>query len=226
VVSSKGDDDLGNRVLGVIASGNVQEKTVHSEARAWSFFDLKGDLEVLLKSLSLPLHRICWLGAAQRSLIPHYYHPSVSAEFRLADRSSGILGQIHPSLCDQYKIKQPVFLVEIGLGAWLQSVVEESSLQELMRFPAVQRDLSIVVDRTLDYGIIESSILNAGISELRKCFPFDIYTGEKLPTGKKSISISIVYQAVDRTLTDDEVARYHESITRLLNERLGAQLRA
>jgi phenylalanyl-tRNA synthetase beta chain len=68
-------------------------------------------------------------------------------------------------------------------------------------------------------------VLEAGILEVRKCFPFDLYLGEKLPSGKKGVSISIVYQAFDRTLIEEEVNGFDEKIVNLLQTKLGAQLR-
>jgi len=86
--------------------------------------------------------------------------------------------------------------------------------------------LSLVVAKDIEYAAIEAVVLQAGIREVKRCFPFDLYFGEKLPSDKKGISISIVYQSSDRTLVDDEVNQFHETILNLLRSKLGAQLRA
>jgi phenylalanyl-tRNA synthetase beta chain len=83
-----------------------------------------------------------------------------------------------------------------------------------------------VLDKDTSYDAVESVVLQAGITEVQRCFPFDLYFGEKLPSDKKGISISIVYQSSDRTLVDEEVNQFHETILNLLRSKLGAQLRA
>ncbi|MCI0626180.1 MAG: phenylalanine--tRNA ligase subunit beta [Acidobacteria bacterium] len=213
-------------VLAMIASGNIEEKTVHNDKpRSTGFFDLKGDLVVLLESLSLPLDSILWRAQRSGGQIPDYYHPAVSAELSLGGESLGVCGQLHPRVCDAYKIKQPVFLAEIPLEAWYRYERPDRMVRELAKFPTVQRDLSLVLDKDIDCQTIESTVLQAGIREVQRCFPFDLYFGEKLPSNKKGISISIVYQSQDRTLVDEEVNQFHEKILKLLESKLGAQLR-
>ena len=219
------DDQPENLFLGIIASGNVQEKTVHADARPWNFFDLKGDLEMLLESLSIPLDQVTWQAEDSGAGVPPYYHPGVASGMKLRNDSLGVFGQLHPKVCEAYKIKQPVFLAEIPLAPWYRFQAGEHLVEEPAKFPAVRRDLSLVIDQSLNYRAIESTVLEAGILEVRKCFPFDLYLGEKLPSGKKGVSISIVYQAFDRTLVEEEVNGFHEKIVNLLQTKLGAQLR-
>jgi phenylalanyl-tRNA synthetase beta chain len=101
----------------------------------------------------------------------------------------------------------------------------EKIFHEIPRFPSIERDLSLVVANDVTYSKIESTITQAGIKEIQRIFPFDLYIGEHLAPGKKGISVTVSYQASDRTLVEDEVNRYHETIVRLLAEKLGAQLR-
>jgi phenylalanyl-tRNA synthetase beta chain len=218
------DDQPENLFLGIIASGHVQEKTVHADARPWNFFDLKGDLEVLLES-SIPLDQVTWQTEASGASVPSYYHPGIASVMKLGSDSLGVFGELHPKVREAYKIKQPVFLAEIPLAPWYRYQTGDRFVEEPAKFPAVRRDLSIVIDQSLNYAAIQSTVLEAGIREVRKCFPFDLYLGEKLPSGKKSVSISIIYQAFDRTLVEEEVNGYHERIVNLLQTKLGAQLR-
>jgi phenylalanyl-tRNA synthetase beta chain len=211
--------------LGIIASGNAQEKTVHGSARPWSFFDLKGDVEVLLESLAVPLRTVAWKSRDAGGEVPDYYHPGVAAELKRDNVSLGVVGQLHPKVCESYKVKQPIFLAEIRLDSCYLCSARERAVEELPKFPAVQRDLSIVVDQGIDYEAIEATILQSGIEEIKRCFPFDLYFGETLPSGKKSLSISIVYQSASRTLTEEEVNDFHEKILNLLQTKTGAQLR-
>ena len=119
-----------------------------------------------------------------------------------------------------------MFLAEIPLEAWYRCQPPDRVARELAKFPSVQRDLSLVLDKEIDCEAIEAVVLQAGIREVQSCFPFDLYFGEKLPSDRKGISISIVYRSSDRTLVDEEVNQFHETILNLLRSRLGAQLRA
>jgi len=214
-------------VLGLIASGNTEEKTVHNEKpRSTTFFDLKGNLEALLESLSLPLNQTLWRTSGNGGLVPDYYHPAVAAELRLGSDSLGVCGQLHPRISEGYKIKQPVFVAEIPLEAWYRYQPPDRVARELAKFPSVQRDISLVLDKDIGCEAIEAVVLQAGIREVQSCFPFDVYFGEKLPSDRKGISIGIVYQSSDRTLVDEEVNQFHETILNLLRSKLGAQLRA
>jgi phenylalanyl-tRNA synthetase beta chain len=213
--------------LGLIASGNIEEKSVHNEKpRSTTFFDLKGDLEALLESLSVPVRQILWKAPGKGGSVPDYYHPAVSGELWLDSDSLGVCGQLHPRVCESYKIRQPVFLAEMSLEGWYRYQAPERVASEPPKFPAVQRDLSLVLEKDIECSAIEAVVLQAGIREVQRCFPFDLYFGEKLPSDKKGISISIVYQSPDRTLVDEEVNQFHEAILNLLQSKLGAQLRA
>jgi phenylalanyl-tRNA synthetase beta chain len=132
---------------------------------------------------------------------------------------------LHPLVCESYKIRQPVFVAELWLSSCYGFEVEEQIFVEFPKYPAVMRDISIVVDQWTDYKSIESAIHLAGIPEVQKVFPFDLYFGDRLPPDKKGISISIVFQGKDRTLLEEEINQYQECILKLLRENLGAELR-
>jgi phenylalanyl-tRNA synthetase beta chain len=212
--------------LGMIISGNAQEKSPHAGAVAFSFFDLKGDVEILTDALGLPPERVRFVRSPEPIREPEYYHPAVSCELWVDDTKIGVLGRLHPLVCESYKIRQPVFVTELWLGSCDGFVVEERVFVEFPKYPAVLRDLSIVVDQWTDYKVIESTIHLAGIPEVQRVFPFDLYVGDRLPPNKKGISISIVFQGKDRTLLEEEINRYQERILDLLRENLGAELRS
>ncbi len=212
--------------LGIIVTGSAQEKTLHADARPWSFFDLKGDLEVLCDALSIPTSRVKWKSKDNGGKIPDYYHPGVCAELVFEGSSLGYFGQLHPKVGESYKIKQPVFLAELPLNSWYGHGVAERTVRELPKYPSVQRDISIILDRETPYETVETTICQAGVAEVQQCCPFDLYLGDRLPPGKKSLSISIVYQSANRTLIEEEVNNYHGTILRLLQSKLGAELRS
>jgi phenylalanyl-tRNA synthetase beta chain len=204
-------------------SGNSQQKSVHTKHRA--FFDLKGDIETLLESVGISGNEVSFGKALKEPLafVPGYYHPRLSVTFSFQGRPGGVLGQLQPKIWEEYK--QPVWAAEIPLHLWHDLRFVEKVFNEMPKFPSIQRDISLVVETSVTYGEIESTIRHAAIKEIQRVFPFDLYEGEQLPPGKKGISITIFYQASDRTLVEEEVNRYHETIIALLAEKLGAQLR-
>lgn len=213
--------------LGMMATGNAEEKSVHSASRAISFFDMKGEIEILFGASWKHISLKATVGA-DKGQIPKYYHPGLSVQLSWDGTFNvGVFGQLHPGICQDYKIKQLVCVAEISLhplNAWNDPPVEKV-FNEIPRFPSIQRDVSLVVEKDVTYSKIESTIWQAGIKEIRRVFPFDLYAGEHLPQGKKGISVTISYQASDRTLVEEEVNRYHETIVALLADKLGAELR-
>ncbi|MCY3756907.1 MAG: phenylalanine--tRNA ligase subunit beta, partial [Acidobacteria bacterium] len=118
-----------------------------------------------------------------------------------------------------------VFAAEIELGRLHPLWRSEPRASEIPRFPAIQRDLSIVVDGDVSYGDIESAIRDTQIEELHWIFPFDLYQGGRLPHGKKGMSIRLVYQRLDRTLVEEDANRFDQAVLASLRDRFGAQLR-
>jgi phenylalanyl-tRNA synthetase beta chain len=212
-------------MLGLILTGNAQDRTVHCSQRAFRFFDLKGDLEALLTSLSV-LANATEFTCPEESERPDYYQPGVVAKICCQGRELGILGQLHPDVCDAYKIRQPVFVAELLLASWYSLEVPERGFSEIPKFPAIQRDLSVVVDQTIDYGRIEATIKRIGIREIQKTYPFDVYKGEDMPPGKKAVAFTLLFQSLERTLVEEEVNRLLECILEHLKTELGAQLRS
>ncbi|MDE2965202.1 MAG: hypothetical protein OXU26_14930, partial [Acidobacteriota bacterium] len=130
-----------------------------------------------------------------------------------------------PGICADHKIGQPVFAAEIELGQLHPLWHSEPRAGKIPRFPAIQRDLAIVVDGDVSYGAIESAIRDIRIEELHSIYPFDLYQGGQLPRGKKGISIRLVYQRLDRTLLEEDANRFDQAVLAGLRDRLGAQLR-
>jgi len=193
---------------------------------------LKGDIEALLQSVGVSQAQIrfssCLDGvgnAEELASIPAYYHPRLSIKFTWEGSERGLMGQLHPGLCGEYKIKQPVWVVEMPLRVWPDLRMVDRAFKEVPRFPSIQRDISMVVETSVTYSNIESTIRQAAIKEIQWVSPFDLYKGEHLPADKKGLSVTICYQAFDRTLLEEEVNRYQEIVIALLAEKLGAQLR-
>ena len=208
--------------LGLLVTGNLEEKTVHGAAKAYSLFDLKGDLETLLEPSTLGDQAVRF--EAGDKVDPHW-SAVAAGQIRLGDATLGSFGQLDPRICLDHKIGQPVFAAEIELGRLHPLWSSEPRAGKIPRFPAIQRDLSIVVDEDVSYGDIESAIRDTQIEDLQGIFPFDLYQGGRLPRGKKGVSIRLVYQRLDRTLVEEDANRFDQAVLVGLSDRFGAQLR-
>jgi len=134
---------------------------------------------------------------------------------------------LHPLVCEAFEMEgRRVCLLEFDLEALLGQMPPTRFMRPISRFPAVIQDLAVVVDEDVPGRRVEEVITAAGGSLLREVLLFDLYRGEQIPPGKKSLAFSLTYQADDRTLTDQEVARVQARIVRRLERELGAQLRA
>jgi len=137
------------------------------------------------------------------------------------------MGELHPGVREAFDLPaQPVCALEFDLEALLAQVGAARTMQPISRFPAVVQDLALVVDENLSAEEVRRAILVFGGRLLRDARLFDLYRGEQVPPGKKSLAYSLTYQSEDRTLTDDEVAQVQERIVQHLAKELGAELRA
>ena len=183
------------------------------------FYDLKGVVETLLAGLGLE-------GTFEPGDHPAF-HPGRCAQVSVGGGVVGVMGELHLVVRDAFDLpEQPVCVLEFDLEALLTQVGEVRTMQPIPRFPSVSQDLAVVVDEDLPAQVVEEAIVEAGGRLLRRAELFDLYRGEQIPPGKKSLAYSLTYQAEDRTLTDDEVAKVQERIVRRLAEELGAELRA
>jgi phenylalanyl-tRNA synthetase beta chain len=205
------------------ATGNVDAEVVRglvpgAEARPFSFFDLKGDIESLLAPFS---HWTLYYDAQTAD----YYHPGRSARAVLDGATVAQFGQIHPDVAAARKLRQEVFVAEIYLDRLYQHDLHQVRYEALLRFPAVERDFSFVFDDGVEFEKIHHSVTGLGIAELRSFVPVEVFRGEKVGVGKYSILMRAKFQSSERTLRDDEVAQWAAQIARAL-EALGGVQRA
>ena len=208
--------------MGLLVTGNLEEKTVHSTAQAYTLFDVKGDIETLLESSILENQTVRFKAC---EMVAQHWSPGAAGEIWLEQTKLGCFGQLHPTICGEYKIRQPVFAAEIELGLLHPLWQAGPKARKIPRFPSIQRDLSIVVDRAIAYGEIESAIWETQIEEISQVYPFDLYQGNQLSLGKKGISITLVYQRQDRTLVEEDANRFDRMVLAHLRDRFGAELR-
>jgi phenylalanyl-tRNA synthetase beta chain len=200
------------------ATGNALPASVHQPARAISFFDLKGDVETLLSGFQ---HN----ALEYKADAADYYHPGRSARAVLEGEVVAQFGQIHPEIAAGRKLKQDIFIAELYLDRLYQHGLRSARYELLPRYPAVERDFSFIFEDSVEFAKIANTVAVLRLSELRGFIPVEIFRGGSIPAGKYSLLLRATFQSGERTLQDDEVARWSKQIIKAL-ESLGGTLRA
>jgi phenylalanyl-tRNA synthetase beta chain len=183
------------------------------------FYDLKGVAEALLSGLGLG-------GAFERGRHPAF-HPGRCAQVSVGDRGVGVLGELHPQVREAFELPadRPVCALEFDLDELLAAWGAPRTLAPVSIHPPVYEDLAAVVGEEIAELNVRALITQTGSPLLRSVTLFDVYRGEQVGAGKKSLAYRLVYQADDRTLTDKEVAKLRGKIIRRLEGELRATLR-
>jgi len=183
------------------------------------FYSLKGQLEALFHVFGFSEEI-----EFEPQLHPTF-HPGRTAGVMLAGQRLGILGQVHPNICQTYNLGDKVLLAELDFGLMLKKAKTEKQYTKLPKYPAVTRDLAIVVAKNVLAGKIEKTIRATGGQLLEKVELFDIYEGDQIPEGHRNLAYSLSYRALDRTLKDSDINHIHDGIIQALETKFGAQLR-
>ena len=188
------------------------------EKKPVDFYVAKGVLEVLFDELGLTKE------IAYRQVEIKDMHPGRTAEIVLKDEVIGFVGQVHPTIQKEMDIKE-TYVFELSFKALADSEVAPISYEMIPRFPSITRDIALVVDQDKAAGELAHVITTAGGSLLKEVHLFDLYEGEHMEVGKKSLAFSLKYFDPERTLTDEDVTKAHEKVLNAVAEQAGAVLR-
>ncbi|HEV2615949.1 MAG TPA: phenylalanine--tRNA ligase subunit beta [Candidatus Acidoferrales bacterium] len=211
-------------ILTLGATGLAREQSIHEPAREFSFDDLKGDIDQILAvagGTDWKLGGPAWLGAGRAA--------EISATAGNGGGSIGVAGQLARNLTQRFKLRQEVYLAELRLQPLMQAVAHaHSSLryQPLPRFPAVERDFSLVLADGTTFAQVEETIRSVNVPELRRIEAIDLFRGGQVPAGKYSLLVRVTFQSVDATFTEAQLTDFSTRIVSALAEKLGASLRA
>lgn len=183
------------------------------------FYILKGIVEDLLLSLGIEKYDI------ERESANPTFHPGRTARLMIRRKDAGVFGEIHPNVLENYGIEDRVYVAELNLSLIFEASKLERKYRTLPKFPAVTRDIAMLVKDEVTVGEIENIIMRSGKELIESVKLFDVYKGKQIPDGTKSVAYSLSYRAADRTLKDAEVNAVHDKIVKNLSEKLGAQLR-
>ncbi|MBS4176094.1 phenylalanine--tRNA ligase subunit beta [Lederbergia citrea] len=188
------------------------------EKKPVDFYVAKGILEGLFEKLGVS-EGIEWQAADLDGL-----HPGRTAEILLSGEVIGFAGQLHPHVQKQLDLKE-TYVFEIKSDALFNYNLPELQYVPIPRFPSISRDIALVVDKEVTAGTLETIIHEAGGKLLKAVHVFDLYEGEHMEEGKKSIAFSLTYIDPEKTLTDEEVVRAHDKVLAAVKEKAGAELR-
>jgi phenylalanyl-tRNA synthetase beta chain len=202
--------------LGALAAGPLTPPSWGAQAREADFFAMKGVLEALAGHFG-----------AELELEPDpqpFLHPGRSARVAIGGLDAGWIGEVHPLVCREWDLEGAAAF-EVGLAELAAaSPFGHEAYEDVTTYPAVYQDLAIVVDEDIPAARVRAAVTEGGAELLHSAQVFDLYRGEQIGEGKKSLALRLEFRAPDRTLTDAEVAERRGAIEAALAE-IGGTLR-
>ncbi|MCE2393547.1 phenylalanine--tRNA ligase subunit beta [Candidatus Poribacteria bacterium] len=216
-----GTDEYPNepeRVAGIIA-GNLGAGIYGDPLRPADFFDIKGVVEGMLGRCGVSNYTITHTDHPA-------FHPGRRAEIHVEDKALCVFGEAHPEVMENYDLPHEAYLFELDFERLVDVVEPMKQFEPIPIYPSVNRDLAIVLDADTPASRPTEVIRSAGGELVSGLHLFDVYTGEQVPEGKKSLAFAIEYRSTTETLTDEIVDRIHGGILEQLERELGAILRS
>ena len=201
--------------LALIAVGSKHAESWHSKVQPMDFFDFKGDIEEILAAGRVQVEYV----RSERT----WLHPGQSAEILVDGQSIGYFGRLHPSLEDELDLGT-TWVAELDQTEVLQTYV--SNFTELSRFPSVRRDIALLISDKINVSEIQQLIEKTGGALLDSTWLFDVYTGQGVEQGKRSLAFALLWQHPTRTLEDAEIKSSMDNILEVLENTYQATLRA
>jgi phenylalanyl-tRNA synthetase beta chain len=202
--------------LAALASGSLSERSWRGGGEAADFFALRGALEALARQLGVELS----FAPAEEPFL----HPGRSAAVAIDGAAAGWLGEVHPLVCRTWDLDSAVAFEIDAAPLIAAATVGEERYEDVTTFPAVYQDLAVVVPAEVPAEAVSEAIRAGGGKLLQRTEVFDLFEGEQLGEGRKSLALNLEFRAPDRTLTDEEVAGLREAIRAKLDE-IGGTLR-
>ncbi len=204
-------------VLGGLVVGISAPEQWGMKVRPVDFYGAKADLESVLCLTGAP-NQFRFVTAEHPAL-----HPGQTARIERGSRMVGLLGMLHPALAADLDIGGNAFLFEIALAELEQGRLP--AFKALSRFPAIRRDLAILVDEQVSFELVRDCVAAEASDLLREVVLFDVYQGQNIDSGRKSLALGLILQASSQTLTDQEVDQTISRVLARLESELGARLR-
>lgn len=183
------------------------------------FYTLKGIIENILESISVNRYDI------EKETENESYHPGRCANLKVGIDNIATFGEVHPEVLNNYGINKKAYLAELNITKLVKYARANKKYIEVPKFPAVERDISVIVDEATEVGQMEKTITKKGKKLLESIKLFDIYRDEKLGTNKKSVAYSLIFRDKNKTLSDEEINKVMDDIINDLKSKFSAELR-
>lgn len=206
------------KILAVALSGQSDADSLTREVREWDFYSFKGILEGYLGYWGIDHVRY------EKGTVP-YLHPGRTAHILIGNDVIGYFGQLHPSVAQERGIHENTYLCELLADSLIESMNLARRYQAVAKFPAVDRDLAIVLDKATAFQAIYDTLRSALPELLENLQIISIYEGTPIPEGKKSINFRMTYRSGEKTLQDEEVDAIHNRLASVLVDELKCELR-
>jgi phenylalanyl-tRNA synthetase beta chain len=212
-------DPVDERELVALVMAGPTTDGLHSDGREFDFFDAKGALEALMTAVSTKDWTLT-------EPLDRPYHRGRSAGVTVAGEDAGAIGELDPRIAARLDLPARVAVAELDIGVLARHAGPGVSYRDIPRFPPVRRDLAFTVDAEVAAEAIRSALQDAGGDLVGGVRLFDVFEGDPLPAGKRSLAFSVEIRATDRTLTDEEADEVVHAIVERLAGDFGAELRA
>lgn len=199
-------------------TGEFTPSNWHEPSNGIDFFTTKGIVEFLLKSLGISQARFV-RGDSHEEM-----HPGRTADIYLGEQFIGFVGEVHPAICQEYRIKR-TYVFELDLQQIIEAPKQAELYHPISKYPAITRDVALAVDQTIENAAIINCFYDHGGKYLRSVQLFDVYQGKKMAANKKSLAYKLTYQAQDATLADEQVNQDFERVLGRLEAEFGAVVR-
>lgn len=207
-----------NQMIAFAVTGNARERTWHDDERPFDFFDLKGVLEGLLRTLNLD----------NETIFQYDRHSTLSEHVLTLEVKGGYAGQavgISDTILAKFSIDQPVFYAELDVQMLSDALPKRQMYTPIARYPSVTRDLAVIVAKNVRASQITDTVRKADPGYLRDLRIVDVFTHESIGLNKKSVAFTMTFQSNDHTLKDNEVNQAVELVIQAVQSELGAELR-
>jgi phenylalanyl-tRNA synthetase beta chain len=225
----KNGEPLETRIATLGATGAARKKGIAESEREYEFADLKGDLDQIgdlaggFNWSTAPSTSLPWANAARAGEF------QLPAESGAAAKGVGTAGELARRVADPFKIRQNVFLAQLILDPFYEAYRTARAARKyrpISRFPAVERDFSLILKEGTAFSTVRQAIGALGIHEIASLEAVDLFRGKKVPVGRFSLLVRVTFQSFEGTLTEAQVNGFSARIVGALEQQLGATLRA
>ena len=205
-----------------LAFWGAPEDLWQKSAAAPSVMQVKAVVENLLRGLGLKSWK--WV-QPDAKFLPEFLHPGQAARLDVEGKSVGFIGTLHPTLSEEFKVREKCAIAELNLDRLLVGQPRAPKFVSISKFPIVDRDIAFVMPKDLEASAVEAEIKKAGGDLLREIRVFDVFEGGTLATGQKSVAFRLLFQAKDATLQDQVVNELRDKVVNAVSQKLGVSIR-